>query len=81
MNKNVDRIPISPTCEVDMWGNGPRLNKSDKVIQYCDKPTTHAYPAMGGGFMALCFRHAQKHLKHGGAISTDELIRRGEKWA
>lgn len=62
--------PISCTCEV--------LRPYAGVL--CDKPTTHAYPAMGCGWMALCARHAQKHIKHGGAIPTDELILRGEKW-
>ena len=63
--------PISCTCEVGM---PPYL---------CDKPTTHAYPAMGGGWMALCARHArhaQKRIKYGGAVSVDELIRNGETW-
>lgn len=27
----------------------------------CGKPATHAYPAMGGGYMALCSYHAKKH--------------------
>lgn len=67
--------PISCTCEVTMDMKHQLLKG-----KYCDKPTTHAYPAMGGGWMALCARHAQKHLKHGGAISTDELIKRGERW-
>jgi hypothetical protein len=61
--------PISPTCEV--W--------NDKR-QPCDRPTTHAYRAMGSGWMALCFKHAQKHTEHGGAILTDQLITQGEKW-
>lgn len=65
---------ISPNCEVMIGG-------TSECPLFCDKPTTHAYPAWGGGFMALCFRHAQKHLKHGGAISTDELIKNGETWA
>lgn len=55
--------PISPTCEV----------------RICDEPTVAAYPACGGGWMALCERHAKKHLGVGGATRTDELIRRGEK--
>lgn len=67
--------PISCTCEVLAGGSNKALANS-----FCDKPTTHAYPAMGSGWMALCARHAQRHLKHGGAISTDELIKRGEVW-
>lgn len=27
----------------------------------CGKPATHAYPARGGGYMALCSEHAKKH--------------------
>lgn len=57
--------PISPTCEV----------------MACDKPTTAAYQAMGGGWMALCARHAIKHFKHGCAIRTDELIANGETFS
>jgi hypothetical protein len=64
--------PISPTCEV---------MRSHKPERCCDAPTTYAYPAMGQGWMALCFKHAQKHLKHGGAVHVDILITRGEKWA
>lgn len=63
--------PISCTCEVELSGEEPR---------YCDKPTTAAYPTMGGGWMALCARHAAKHLKHDGAVPTDELISKGAKW-
>lgn len=72
--------PISCTCEVMIF-NEPERKCHSPTAEFCDKPTTHAYPAMGGGWMALCARHAQKHLKHGGAISTDDLIRRGERWA
>lgn len=27
----------------------------------CGKRATHAYPAMGGGYMSLCQEHAKKH--------------------
>lgn len=33
-------------------------------VLVCDKPTTHFYPAMGGGTMPLCAEHAQKHLPY-----------------
>lgn len=74
--------PIRSTCEVDMRGVGPCLNKGDAVPQYCDAPTTHAYPARGGGWMSLCRKHATKHITNGqsSAISTDLLIKRGERW-
>jgi len=62
--------PISCTCEVSI---GPSQ-------QLCEKPTFAAYPAMSGGWMALCHRHAQKHLKHNGAWPTDDLIAKGETW-
>lgn len=63
--------PISPTCEV-LVGKGN---------QFCGKPTVAAYPASGGGWMPLCVLHARKHLNHGGAFLTDELIAKGETWA
>ena len=62
--------PISCTCEVMV---------THKPLVLCDKPTTAAYPAMGGGWMALCARHARKHLPHG-AFRTDELIAKGATW-
>ena len=43
--------PPSPTCEV-----------RDAHSRPCDRPTTYCYPAMGGGYMALCDEHAGKHL-------------------
>jgi len=51
---------ISRTCEVDG----------------CDKPTVAAYPAMSGGWIALCANHNRKHK----AFPTDELIAKGERW-
>ena len=58
---------VSATCEV--W-----LGRGSESA--CGKPTTHAYPAMGGGYMALCTEHAQKHLRY---CVTFEAARRGEK--
>jgi hypothetical protein len=40
---------ISKTCEV-LCSRGE-----------CGLPTTHVYPAMGGGYMALCLEHSHKH--------------------
>jgi len=57
--------PISSTCEV-LVGSG-----------FCGEATVKAYPAMGGGWMALCYRHG---LKHSEAFSTDQLIAAGETW-
>lgn len=61
--------PISPTCEVFLDG------------RLCDKATDLAYPAMGGGWMALCYRHGQKHLPNGGTKTIEELISMGEQFA
>lgn len=55
--------PISPTCEV-------RRGQSA-----CDKPTVKAYPARGGGWMALCTEDGQAHPE---ATAIDELLQRGE---
>ena len=62
--------PISPTCEriMDFHDN-----------RECGCPTSYAYPAMNTGWMALCFRHAQKHLPH--VTPIEELINSGEKLA
>lgn len=60
--------PISCTCEVML---------SATVL--CDEPTTHAYPSMGCGWMALCEKHSKRHLPNG-AIPVEELIAKGETW-
>jgi len=70
LDKKLFEEPISCTCEV-MISNNP--------LKLCDSPTIAAYPAMGGGWMSLCFRHAQKHLPEG-AFHTDQLIDAGAKW-
>jgi hypothetical protein len=69
---------ISCTCEV-MVGNKPARKCHAPTVEFCEKPTVAAYPAMGGGWMALCERHARKHLP-GGAYRTDELIAKGATW-
>lgn len=66
--------PISCTCE---FIEDYRVPAPDGL---CNAATTHAYPAMGGGWVALCFKHSHPHVRHGWAESTDELIRRGERW-
>lgn len=58
------RRPISPTCEV-------YIRKDTQ----CGLPATHAYPAAGGHWMALCYKHS---LKHREAFSIDDLIRGGQ---
>lgn len=58
------RLPISPTCEVRTL-KGP-----------CGMPTTNAYKAWKGGFMALCEDHAFKHLDF--AKPLKELLEDGE---
>lgn len=59
--------PISPTCEVMRAGKR----------EMCGLPTSSAYPTHGGGWMALCHKHAAKHLE---AISIEKLITKGEKF-
>lgn len=46
---------VSPTCEL-WYGRGPDTA--------CGQPTTHWYPLMGGGTMALCRKHAEAHLAY-----------------
>lgn len=60
--------PISSTCEV--------MTSPDYLREPCGKPTACAYPAMGGGWMALCAQHGEKHSD----ISTPigELLSNGE---
>jgi hypothetical protein len=60
--------PISATCQVL---RGHKL---------CDLPTEFAYPAMGGGWMALCYRHGLQHVGSGGAQKIEVLITNGEKF-
>lgn len=64
--------PISATCEVLLGkdAKGQRM--------FCDLPTESAYPAMGGGWMALCLRHSVKHIA---APHIEDLIGSGEKFA
>jgi len=47
--------PINCTCEVMVRNDYGML---------CEKPAVAAYPAMGGGWMALCERHARQYLPH-----------------
>lgn len=61
--------PISPTCEV-------LVGRKDCEPIFCEHPTDICYPAAGGGWMALCYRHGKKHLPHTKHI--DELISNGE---
>lgn len=59
--------PISPTCHV--------MLTKDKL---CDQATDRCYPAMGGGWMALCFKHSRKHYTH--SFGIQELIKGGERF-
>lgn len=48
----MSKIKISDTCEV----------MEDFATQkMCGAPTVAGYPALGGGFMALCAEHAPAH--------------------
>ena len=33
------------------------------TVVKCGKPTVAGYPAMGGGRMALCVEHVEKHIQ------------------
>lgn len=69
---NWTTAPISCTCErLDALKDGIH-----KVPKFCGKPTTYAYPAMGGGWMPLCEEHGRQHLPH--AFHIDDLVRSGE---
>lgn len=56
-------FPPSLTCE-SLVGDVP-----------CGLPSVYAYPAMGGGYHAMCDAHAQKHLS---ICVTIEAAKRGE---
>lgn len=68
--------PISPTCEKIV---GYRAGAAgDDRYTFCDCATSFAYPAAGGGWMALCYRHGLKHQPH---VSTiEDLIEGGERF-
>ena len=68
MKTNWKTKPISCTCEVII---------SYEPLRFCGLATVKAYPAAGGGWMALCYKHGLKHTE---AFDTDELIRAGEVW-
>ncbi len=57
--------PISRRCE-----------KRDKYDRPCGKLSSHAYKAMGAGWMSLCPEHAEKHLTYCEHINA--LISQGE---
>lgn len=59
--------PISPTCQVSL--------AKDK---FCGQATDRCYPAMGGGWMAMCFKHSLKHRAH--SFRIQELIESGERF-
>lgn len=52
-------IDVLATCEVVKgWG------RDGTEWAWCGKPTTHFYPALGGGTMALCAECAKPHGRH-----------------
>jgi len=53
MNWKPDK-PVSPTCET--WREGTR--------EACGCPSKFAYPAMGGGYHAMCPGHAERHMAY-----------------
>jgi hypothetical protein len=68
--RNWRTAPISPTCETLV---GACLTKS------CGQPTTHAYPALRGGWAALCEHHADNI--HPYCILLADLLTQGETMA
>lgn len=62
--QNWTTAPISQTCE-----------KLHGLIP-CGCPTSWAYPASGGGWMALCQLHGKPHIPH--VFTIEELIESGE---
>jgi hypothetical protein len=63
MNQEWKSKRISRTCEV-----------MDAIRQLCGWPTTHVYPASGGGYMALCREHARKHPEAWPLAEVDEKM-------
>lgn len=70
--------PISPTCEVLTDRAANRINETHGL---CGKPTEYVYPTHGGGYMALCALHGQKHKNNPGTEKAADLIAKGETWA
>lgn len=54
--------PPSETCETLLHDNAP-----------CGERATLAYPALGGGYHAMCFSHARRHLQY--CVSIEEARR------
>lgn len=73
MNDPWVTAPISPTCEVLKDINAKQWDE-----KFCGAPTACAYPAMNGGWMALCHEHGRKHPE---APHIDNLILKGERFA
>lgn len=63
MKEEWKSAPISARCEVFV--------RNDKL---CGKPTTHVYPAMGQGYMALCIEHYRKHPEAWPIQEVDEVF-------
>lgn len=53
--KNGKWRPAQPSKTCETWVNGR---------QECGRPAVMAYPAMGGGYMALCAEHGEKHASY-----------------
>jgi len=49
------RYTVPARCEV-------AISVSDSGTIFCGEPTTHFYPAMGGGVQSLCAEHAKRHI-------------------
>lgn len=69
ITKSHIKHPVSCTCE---------FLESQTPEKFCDEPTRVAYPAMGGGWMAMCIKHGAKHAGH--VVSATDIIRNGGRW-
>lgn len=69
---NWTTAPISSTCELRTF---LPFGKQEQ----CEQATSYAYPAHGGGWMALCECHGKKHLPH--IMPIEDLINAGETFS
>lgn len=71
MKKWVPTGKVSDTCEVVLDSDIQPYEARPR----CGKPSTVAYPAMSGGYMALCDGCGERHKAY---TVTIEAARRGE---
>jgi hypothetical protein len=65
---------MSETCEyVAIWHN--RFGQPE----YCGQRATWRYPAMGGGYMHLCDKHAERHKSYAERINMERPRQAGRE--